>query len=215
MLVRLLGVLVAVFAMSGVHQVRLLDNPLPMPVAAFVGDSYTDGVGASDPDHRWTTLVADRMGWLEDNLGVGGTGYLKTRGDDANYVGRLDELVACNPDVVVVAGGQNDDTLDSDPEALFSGIRYFFDQIRFRMPAAKIIAVGPSFPTPVSPAQLEFDSAVREAVNAAGGQFVSLLSPPVIDPAMVLPDRLHVDDAGHAAIAARVLGSLTPRHPVS
>jgi lysophospholipase L1-like esterase len=213
MLARILVAMALVCAAIAGPQIKPIDNPYPMPVAAFLGDSYTDGVGASDPDRRWTSLVAGRMGWLEDNLGIGGTGYLKAKGDEKNYLGRIDDIVAADPDIVVVAGGQNDDTLDYDRGALFSGVQYLFDRIRVRLPMVRIIAVGPSFPVAVTPEQLEFDSAVREAVEKVGGQFVSLLRPPVIDPSMVMPDRLHVSDAGHAAIAQRVLAVLRPPEP--
>ena len=45
---------------------------------------------------------------------------------------------------------------------------------------------------------------MRDAVNAVGGEFVSLTDPDVIDEDMLDPDGVHVDDKGHAAIAEAV-----------
>ncbi|WP_197380720.1 SGNH/GDSL hydrolase family protein [Mycolicibacterium mengxianglii] len=216
-LFRFLGVLL-ICALLGGMQVQLAATaaaepgrrPGPFPVAAFIGDSYTWGSGASTMDKRWTTLVAGRMGWMESNLGEGGTGYLKTIEGRPNYFGQLDEAAAMRPDIVVVAGGQNDqDTLTSNYPALFSAVSHFFVQLRSRLPQARIIGIGPSFPDALTPQRYAFDNAVRDAVRAVGGQFISLNRPtPVIVPAMLEPDRVHVDDAGHAAIAQRVLNNM-------
>jgi lysophospholipase L1-like esterase len=217
MFLRLLGVLL-ICSLLGGTQLRLAQDaaaepgprPGPFPVAAFIGDSYTWGSGASDMSKRWTTLVADRMGWIESNVAEGGTGYLKTFEDRPNYFGQLDEIIAMRPAIVVVAGGQNDENmLTSNPSALFTEVRHFFVLLRSQLPRARIIGIGPSFPGALTPQDYAFDSVVRDAVAAVGGRFISLLRPtPVLDPAMLEPDRVHVGDAGHAAIAQRVLTSM-------
>jgi len=112
----------------------------------------------------------------------------------------------------VVAGGQNDQPiLDTRRSELFAGVADFFVQLRSRVPRARIIALGPSFPDALTPDRYYFDQVVGEAVRAVGGEFISLIRPtPVIDPAMLEPDRVHVGDAGHAAIASRVLADMHP-----
>lgn len=212
----LLGVLLVLCVLGGT-QVHVpgaaAAAPGSYPVVAFIGDSYTWGSGASSKDKRWTSLVAGKMGWLEFNVGEGGTGYLKTFENRPNYYGQLDEIGALRPDIVVVAGGQNDqDLLTTNPPALFAAVSHFYVQLRSRMPQARIIGVGPSFPDALTPVRFDFDRVVSDAVRAVGGEFVSLIRPtPVIDPAMLEPDRVHVGDAGHAAIASRFL---TGMHPV-
>jgi lysophospholipase L1-like esterase len=212
---RLLGALLVLSILGGT-QVQFADladaAPGSYPTVAFIGDSYTWGSGASTVDKRWTSLVAARMGWLEFNVGEGGTGYLKTFENRPNYYGQLDEITALRPDIVVVAGGQNDqDTLTANSPELFAAVSHFYVQLRSRLPRARIIGVGPSFPDALTPERFAFDRIVRDAVRAVGGQFVSLIRPTsVIDPAMLEPDRVHVGDAGHAAIADRVLANLYP-----
>jgi lysophospholipase L1-like esterase len=191
----------------------LLDG-IDRPLAAFLGDSYTKGFGASEPEKRWTSLVAQKMGWGEDNFGVGGTGYLAAWANaeypqGVNYLGRLDEVVASNPDIVVVAGGQNDKSLlPSDRKMVFDAVADTFIQLRQRLPTARIVAVGPSSGALVPPWLVELDDQVQAAARAAGADYVSLISPtPVIQQYMLLTDG-HVDDSGHAAIADRVLSVL-------
>lgn len=215
MLQRLLGVLLLVGVLGGTQmQVAgpATAQPGSYPVVAFIGDSYTWGSGATMKSKRWTSLVADRMGWLEFNVGEGGTGYLKTFENRPNYYGQLDEITALRPDIVVVSGGQNDqDLLSANPPELFAAVSHFYVQLRSRMPRARIIGVGPSFPDALTPDRFAFDRVVRDAVRAVGGEFISLIRPtPVIDPAMLEPDRVHVGDAGHAAIAQRMLTNLHP-----
>lgn len=41
-------------------------------------------------------------------------------------------------------------------------------------------------------------------MGAVGGKFVSLTAPDIIDERILLPDGVHVDDSGHAAIAEAV-----------
>jgi lysophospholipase L1-like esterase len=215
MLRRLLGVLLVLTAVGGT-QIQVAGKaaaaPGSYPVVAFIGDSYAWGSGATAKDKRWTSLVADRMGWLEFNVAEGGTGYLKTFENRPNYYGQLDEITALRPDIVVVSGGQNDQgLLTANPPELFAAVSHFFVQLRARMPRARIIGVGPSFPDALTPGRFDFDLVVRDAVRAVGGEFISLVRPtPVIDPAMLEPDRVHVGDAGHAAIAQRVLTDLHP-----
>src|SRR4051794_11312013 len=53
-------------------------TPSDERVAAFVGDSYSQGRGASRPEKRWVTLAAAEEGWRGENFGRGGTGYQLT-----------------------------------------------------------------------------------------------------------------------------------------
>jgi hypothetical protein len=50
---------------------------------------------------------------------------------------------------------------------------------------------------------------VRDAALAVGADYVSLIAPtPVLTEDMFIADRAHVGDAGHAAIADRVVSVL-------
>lgn len=179
------------------------------PVAAFVGDSYVSGSGPSQRDKRWTSLVSQQMGWIEHNFGAGGTGYWRTSPANPNYLGRVGAVIADNPDIVVVSGGQNDiDEFVHDSGSVSEAIARTYAALHAGLPNARIIAVGPSLPLGDSPSLDALDQRVQAAAQAVGGDYVSLIAPvPVIQANMVVAGG-HVDDAGHAAIAERVVSGL-------
>ncbi len=185
-------------------------------VAVFLGDSYTQGVGAGSPEARWASVVAATEGWREVNLGRGGTGYLATAGAEGcgqpycpNYLQTLPDVLSAAPDVVVVAGGQNDlAAFGSEPAVVVAQIDATFRALRTALPWVTIIAVGPSSPGEAGESTRALDAEVRRGAEAADAVYVSLLDPPAITKDMVLPDGAHVGDAGHAAIAGRVLDAL-------
>ncbi|MFC8038751.1 SGNH/GDSL hydrolase family protein [Paenarthrobacter sp. NPDC057355] len=181
------------------------------PIAVFIGDSYTQGTGASS-GNNWVTVAASGAGLNAVNLGRGGTGYLTVAGKEGcgmekcpSYPEMVSQAVAAKPSAVVVAGGQNDfQQFARDPERVSDAIAKTYADLRAALPAAKIVAVGPSTPWEVTPDVLAFDKTVQEAAASVKAGYVSLLEPPVITRPMVLQDGAHVNDAGHKAIAERV-----------
>lgn len=186
------------------------------PVAVFIGDSYSQGKGSSSPATRWTTLVSQAMGWGEVNDARGGTGYVATSDVNGcgltfcpNYPAMIDLAVSDKPKFVVVAGGQNDfTTFLNDPAKVKAAISLTFKTLRDKLPDATIIAVGPSTPWGVGGPVIGLDQAVQEAATSVKAKYVSLIDPNVIDPSMIIADKAHVNDAGHKAIADRVIAAI-------
>lgn len=199
------------------------DSPTAAPddtdVAVFLGDSYTQGWGASNPTMKWTTLVAHDAGWTEVNQGQGGTGYVTRAGvagcgkdDCPTYPERVADIVAAAPDVVVIAGGQNDRwALATDPALVQAAVDRTFSLLREGLPNARLIAVGPSTAEPATTMITDLDGWVRAAADRVGAEYVSLLDPVVIQSDMVTADGVHVNDAGHRALADRVLATVLSR----
>ena len=184
--------------------------------AVFIGDSYTQGVGASGPESRWVTLVSGREGWEPHNLGRTGTGYLAVGAPSEcghlrclNYVKMVPLVVAAKPNFVFVSGGQSDfETFLKDPGSVITAIDATYTSLRAGLPDTPIYAIGPSTTGTVTKEILEFDTAVRSAAARVGATYVSLLQPNVIKPTFIAADRAYVNDAGFAAIAARVEESI-------
>ncbi|WP_062318477.1 SGNH/GDSL hydrolase family protein [Demequina maris] len=187
-------------------------------VALFIGDSYTAGEGASSSGTRWASLVADDEGWYEVNYGRGGTGYDTVSGEEGcgrefcdAYSGTLDEaaVAGVTADIVLIAGGQNDtEAWEADREAVAEAIDATYARARQLFPTARIVAVGPSWLGAIRPWHRAFDRAVQDAAAAVDAEYVSLLDPPVLKASYDDGDGVHVDDAGHAAIAKRVVSEL-------
>lgn len=228
-LVAIMAIMLVVLAMQHVSASKPAAGAEPGPIptftstpdqrvtAAFLGDSYTAGTGASSPAKRWTSLVAAKEGWREINAGAGGTGYTVTAGPEGcgksfcdNYVGRVDDIVKQRPDVVVVAGGQNDfAAYQADANAVRKNIVKVFAELHSELPDARIIAVGPSTTSDVAPQVVGLDAEVRDASESIGATYVDLIEPNVVDDRWVTADGGHVTDAGHAAIAKRVETALS------
>lgn len=224
------AVSLVVIAQGTVHQASVAASrgqlgPIPtftstaMPdtrtTAVFLGDSYTAGVGTTSTDKRWTTLVASAEGWDEINDGEGGTGFVATATQEGcgktfcgGYPTRVAALIKERPDVVVIAGGQNDfPQYAIDPAPVQQAITSVYSTIRKALPDATIVAVGPSKPGPTDAITRAMDTDVQKAARSVNATYVSLISPAVIKASMITEDGGHVDDAGHAAIAARVEAS--------
>lgn len=190
-------------------------SPTPTPdppVAVFVGDSYTTGEGASSSAKRWSTLVADEMGWTERNVAQGGTGYVSRNAEISkrSYREQLWSAPRAGVRFVVIAGGQNDfGELREDPEQVFEAVADAFELAHRRFPDAEIIAVGPSTPWDIGLEARALDSAVRAAAEEQEATYVSLLDPDVVPERFVHPDGVHVTDKGYAAIARRVISQIS------
>lgn len=181
------------------------------PVAAFLGDSYTWGWGIPDRNRRWSTQVAQRMGWVEENFGVGGTGYFTYSDKGKAYRYRIDEITAAAPTIVVVSGGVNDRRdMAADRGAVVDAVHQTYRRLREDLPKARIVAVGPTFLEQVTPDLIALDGAVRDAADEVGAEYISLISPTyVLRPDEFDADGLHVNDDGHNAIADRVASALS------
>jgi lysophospholipase L1-like esterase len=185
----------------------------PSATAAFLGDSYTVGRGATDAATQgWAPLVAAAEGWVLRNDGVSGTGY-GTRGElpgATTYLERVAGIAAQHPDVVVVSGGYNDLRL-RDRAWSNSAVERVYVALRRALPHARIIAVGPFWPGAAGDARLTaLDRRVQAAAARVGAQYLTALQPnPIASPGMVSVDGVHPNDAGHAALAAAVVRQLT------
>ncbi|WXW93163.1 hypothetical protein SEA_BRAYBEAST_27 [Arthrobacter phage BrayBeast] len=126
-----------------------------------------------------------------------------------NYQTMANAAISAEPDIVVVAGGQNDFAAFGKNRArVTAAIKETYTKLRKALPKARIIAVGPSTPWEITPEVGDMDAAVRDAAASVKGEYINMLDPNVIDPANALPDKTHVNDAGHAAIAKRILDAL-------
>jgi lysophospholipase L1-like esterase len=184
------------------------------PVVLFVGDSYTVGQGTTSPELRWSTLVAEEMGWQELNVAVGGTGFVKGNSKRDNYPTQLRSVPPGSVDIVVIAGGQNDfKGLRRDPGRVFDAVADTYALAVLRFPDAEIVAVGPSTPRAIGLEARALDSAVRATAAANGATYVSLLDPNIVQGRLVAADGVHTTDQGNARIAERVLATLQADQP--
>ena len=75
--------------------------------AAFLGDSITEGVGVSDQQHRYSSVLCNSLGMTEINLGVSGTVYCTGHSNRASRISDVAKI-PYDSDVVIVLLGIND-----------------------------------------------------------------------------------------------------------
>lgn len=207
--------LIAVLALSGCA----VAEPTPSPttsadasgdVVVFIGDSYTQGTGASMPDQSTAALLADDLGWTVQNLAQSATGYTKSVGLPAaphtcgkNYCPSYTELLAFLPihvDTIVVFGGRNQTgEVGAD---LINAIAGFYARLREAHPETRIIATNPLWDDSTPPYQITtMTKAVRDAALAVDAEYVNIGQPLEGHPELVTEDGIHPNDAGHALLA--------------
>lgn len=83
---------------------------------SIIGDSITEGVGASSTALRYSTLLCNALGATENNLGVAGTllaGGQTGHTEESRFVARATAANLAGSDLVIVFGGTNDFTYDA------------------------------------------------------------------------------------------------------
>jgi GDSL-like Lipase/Acylhydrolase family len=136
--------------------------------AAFLGDSYTYGVGATRPSEGYAYLVAEAEHWNADVVGLPGSGYVRiATHDNMDISAGIAPVIAVQPKVVIVECGRNDiddgiNLADVEPRAL-KDLR----ALRAGLPHATIVVLGPIWLSG-HPGPRAF--AVRDAVYAAQRQ---------------------------------------------
>lgn len=175
--------------------------------AAFLGDSFTVGVGAEQKFDRWSSLLAQEKGWIELNYGYGGTNYgtSGTLKGGRPYAERLTDLIISNPDIVIVSSAGN--ALNEDQK---QGISKTFQTLRKELPEATIIATSPYYRAEPYPTRLkDFGEEIRREVEAVGGQYIDIGHPLENHPDAMAEDGIHPNEDGYRIIADAVDHALT------
>lgn len=197
----------------------------------FLGDSITEGVGASDREHRFTDVFARLSGAEVYNYGISGTRIARQRNPsqnprwDLNFLDRVEEM---NPaaDVVVVFGGTNDfghgdgalgDFYSRDEYTFYGAMHSLVNRLVNRYPEALLLFMTPlhraSEDDPVNEIGLarhllrEYVAAQREVLTYYSIPVLDLYGTSGLTPKIpvirerFMPDGLHPSDAGAERIA--------------
>jgi GDSL-like lipase/acylhydrolase family protein len=127
-------------------------GPLPViPNVLLLGDSYTEGVGASVKTNGYAYKVGAPLNWKMTIDGKGGSGYCNpTTYGAGNYSTRLGKKTGVF-DLVVLQGTSNDEKSVNgvpvyDNATLSAAIQTTLDLVRTRFPLAQILMMGPANP---------------------------------------------------------------------
>ena len=175
------------------------------PFVSFIGDSWTDGAGATD-GIGYAYLTARDLGWAHRVLGVGGSGYVRGGAGNVPFGERVLPAVIGNPDVVVIQGSINE---RSTPGAELTAAA---TDVLGRLQAAAgsdpaVLVLGASYVPGVPVAYVDkVNDSVRTAAGRLGLPFVDVAAENWTDPADrgIWADPYHPNDRGYQLIADRL-----------
>lgn len=112
--------------------------------AAFLGDSYTFGIGATQPTDGYAYLVARAEHWNARVVGLPGSGYVRVATRDGKDIAAgLQSVIAAQPQVVIVACGHNDAMPNVPYTHTEAAALRDLGVLRAALPEATIVVVGP------------------------------------------------------------------------
>ena len=193
----------------------------------FLGDSITEGVGASEYAHCYVEQFAAATGAVCRNYGISGTRIAKRRVPyeipefDRYYASRVPEMDP-DADVVVVFDGTNDyghgdaplgEMSDRTVWTYYGALHVLFTALIEKYPTAQIVVL-----TPLHREDEEKRTPILKPFVDATRQVAEYYSLPVLDlwanygiqpripvmKNMYVPDGLHPNDAGHAILANKL-----------
>ncbi len=184
------------------------------PQALFFGSSTIAGSGASAPQRRFTSLLARQAGWREINEGVSGSTLTDVPGRSAPSGEARWRAIASSgiqPAVVVVMYGANDAVSgvplgEADAPGTFRhAAATVLRGLRDAFPRAALVVCTPQPGRRLQRQRGPYDAALADEARAVGA---IVLRGEDAFAADALPryaaDTIHLNDAGHAALAAHL-----------
>jgi len=176
------------------------------PIVAFYGDSYTRGTGASSPERRWSTIIAEDRGWYEFNPSVDGLGFVNSRGFGADLIDLIVEHDP-PPDIVFVTMGLNDNfSMPAGASDIQAAIDADLERLREELPDARLVVVEPFWYTDERPDSVDrIIGWVEDAAERVGADHIDGASRWLEGhPEWMAADGIHPNDEGYAEIARRM-----------
>lgn len=196
----------------------------------FLGDSITEGVGASCEGTRYVNVFGKITGTTVLNYGIGGTRFAKQvkptnewwdRNDFCGRYMNMDD----NADIVVVFGSTNDYghgdapfglTSDRTPDTFIGATHYLMKGLIEKYPEAEIVFMTPihregeNNPDSKGHILKDYSDTIKEVAEYYSIPVLDLYSVYGVCPDIkahkekFCPDGLHPNDAGHKKIAERL-----------
>lgn len=207
-------------AVPQASSVQLAGRESALSRVAVISDSYTTGtdLGGLGPNgwpvQAWQ-ILADRARPVTADVAAEGRAGYGVRGDRNSTFGDLTAR-AVRPDdaLVVFFGSRNDQPVDAVEVAGLA--RNAFELARRRAPTARLLVIGPPWPTADVPLRImQIRDALALVASASGARFVDpLVERWFVDrPELIGVDGVHPTDAGHRYLAERIAALIAAELP--
>jgi len=173
---------------------------------AVLGGSY---VAAEGTGTAWPELLGTQEGWEVTSFAVDGSGFVVEAEPGSTLGARVDEVVAAEPDVVVVAGGRDD--VRQAPSVVQPAALDVVTRLRSELPEATVLVVGVLWAGQPVGYLTTIDNALRGVAAEAGVPFADARGEAWLDAgdeALTTPDAGGLTAAGHQLVADRVGAAL-------
>jgi len=178
--------------------------------ALFFGDSYFIGGGYTDEDNSMARLAGNRLGWVSEINGGGGTGFVQTNHeyDLGNY---LDQIAQGAFDVgrrrwVVIEGGNND--VGAPLDDVRANARRVVRIAQRRFPNATVVLVGPLDTDRDHTELVPVIKVLRQVAARRTVPFISMKTWLAGHYDLVGPDYVHPYPKGHRILGRKLARSL-------
>ncbi|SDO97471.1 Lysophospholipase L1 [Klenkia soli] len=189
------------------------------PVALFVGDSFTAGVGASASNRAWSCVAAQTLDWVCNRDAEGGTGFVNdgrsNQPDFSPLPDRLDATAATYlADVVVIDAGRND--MQVDPTEVGAVADAYLARVRERWPDAALVLIRPAFLGQVSGPDDVWGQTILAQWDELAARYGGVVLDPIAEQwvapeevdGFLSEDGVHPNDAGHERLAERFVADV-------
>ncbi len=201
----------------------------------FLGDSITEGVGASESSKCYVSQFAKMSGAICRNYGIGGTRIAKQKTPSANprtdlyFASRIDEMDS-DADIIVVFGGTNDyghgdaplgEMTDRTNDTFYGALHSLYRELIEKYSESVIVVMTPLHRSnelsPSGGGNVPLKTYVeieREVAEYYSLPVLDLFANSGIQPDVELmkfkfmPDGLHPNDAGHKILAKKLVAFL-------
>ncbi len=196
----------------------------------FLGDSITEGVGASAQEYRYTSVFERITGAEVRNYGISGTRYAKQTKPyneyfDANDFCKRYVNMSDDADIVVVFGSTNDyghgdapmgEASDRTPDTFIGATHYLMRGLIEKYPTSTIVFLTPmhreneNVPNQNGYILKQYVDVIKEVAELYSipvlDTFATLgVNPDIpVQKAAFCPDGLHPNNAGHKKLAERI-----------
>jgi lysophospholipase L1-like esterase len=201
-------------------RVELTSRDTPLSRIAVIGDSYTTGSDEGGQGSNgwtvrsWQTLARQGFQVTPDVAAEGGAGY-GVRGNRGSVFFDLTPM-AVRPDdaLVLFFGSRNDQGVD--PAVIAGSARDCFVFARRVAPSARLLVIGPPWPTADVPADvLQIRDVLYSQARAIGATWIDPIAERwfVGRPDLIGKDGVHPTDAGHAYMADKIAPLIAAQLP--